>query len=126
MLRNGKPLAYEGCRTSCGAQLIASDTTFHHNVPTGGGGSAVASPAPVDPLNVTADAARQAQTYHGRFQVMDRTSGRPVPNVKVRLTCTDGQSLECVTDAQGYTPTIHSDQPASADIEILDQGQQHG
>lgn len=126
MRRNGKPIAYEGCRTSCGAQLLASEATFHHNVPSGGGGSAVASPAPMDLLNVTVDAAHQVQTYHGRVQVMDRTSGRSMPNVKVRLTCTDGQSLECVTDPQGYTPTIHSDQPASVDIEILDQGQQHG
>jgi uncharacterized Zn-binding protein involved in type VI secretion len=69
---NGKPMAYEGARTSCGASLVASCRTFTVSIEGNPGASAAAVRSAQSP----------AQTaYDEHFEFKDQTSGRPMPEV---------------------------------------------
>ena len=112
MLIDGAPAAYQGCKTACGATLIASQS-----VSTTQPGSAE---APM-PATATALAARGAgaisdtlaaryqdepldesgDRFRGRFQVLDLATGEPVGGQAMRVRSTGGQHIAGITDAEG-------------------------
>jgi uncharacterized Zn-binding protein involved in type VI secretion len=131
----GAPAAYNGCKTSCGAVLIAGQM-FTTDEPGAGGGVASASGTSnvvaVPPTGSTAALVQQAglpigaigsgllaayeeeplddepKRYRGRFQVLDERSGEPV-SVSSRVRSTAGQYLLGETDGEGFTQWVERD-----------------
>jgi uncharacterized Zn-binding protein involved in type VI secretion len=131
---DGKPVAYHGCKTACGATLIASSQLFTTTEPSAGAGGAVAGP-----LNATVQGAGSAaaaalltqgfgsigsgllasyeeepldderQRFRGRFQVVDGSTAEPVAGQAGRVRSTAGQYLGASTDAEGYTAWVERD-----------------
>ncbi|RZA04306.1 MAG: PAAR domain-containing protein [Proteobacteria bacterium] len=106
---DGKAVAYHGCKTACGATLIASQM-FSFTEPSSGASAGAASSVALDALMqgfgyvgeglastyqdepAGADSAR----YRGRFQLVDATTGEPVRSQAVRVRSTGGQYLTCI------------------------------
>lgn len=124
---DGAAAAYHGCKTACGATLIASQSVSTTN-PSGGGSGPSAENAGNDEAgssNASADPTptqqggsigqglkagyedepidEQGQHFRGRFQVVNENDGQPVSGQAVRLRSTGGQYLNGATDAAGYT-----------------------
>ena len=72
MSMGGKPTAFQGDKTACGATLIASQRWPPRS-------RRVDRPV-VDPAANHQSVADDAGPYRGRFQVLDETTGRPIPN----------------------------------------------
>jgi len=106
MTMHGKPPAFEGDKTACGATLIASQSVATAQPTSGAGGQAGA----IANHEATGDG---AGPYRGRFQVLDETTGKPIANHPYTLHTTDGQTLSGQTDASGYTQWHEADAPAS-------------
>lgn len=99
MTFDGRPVASEGDKTACGAVLIASQATATAS-PTAGPGGSLGGGKSV--LSQVGEAAQQGQ-YRGRFQVLDDSTGQPIPNHPYTVTSTTGQTINGHTDANGYT-----------------------
>ncbi|WP_186271491.1 PAAR domain-containing protein [Burkholderia gladioli] len=103
---DGKPPAFEGDRTACGARLIASQA------------SATAEPTQ-KPWRVKSPAvSHQTMSdnpglYQGRFHVMDEATGRPIANHPYTLHASDGSVISGRTDENGYTQWHEAESPAS-------------
>ncbi|ASL44689.1 hypothetical protein bAD24_I14485 [Burkholderia sp. AD24] len=106
MSMGGKPPAFEGDQTACGATLIASQSVATAQ-PTGGfGGQA----GPVANHETASDG---PGPYRGRFQVVDENTGKPIPNHPYSLHASDGTVISGQTDSSGYTQWHEADSPAS-------------
>jgi hypothetical protein len=106
MSMGGRPPAFQGDKTACGATLIASQAVATAQ-PTGG---------PIgngDPTVSHQSVTESTGPYRGRFQVLDETTGRPIPNHPYSLQTADGQTITGSTDANGYTQWHEADAPAS-------------
>ncbi len=129
----GAPAAYDGCKTSCGATLIASQR-FTFDEPGSGMASAASQIAETlrTPAGSAAAFAQQAglpigaigsgllaayeeeplvdepQRYRGRFQLFDERSGEPVSRA-ARVRSTAGQILSGATDGEGFTQWVERD-----------------
>lgn len=105
---NGRPPAFEGDKTACGATLVSSQSLASANVPTGVGSVAGRE------ASVSHEAPdRSDGRYRGRFQVLDETTGEPIPNHPYTLHTADGRTLSGKTDLNGYTEWHEADAPAS-------------
>ena len=119
LVDDGKAVAYAGCKTACGATLISSQM-LTHTTPSAGaalGSSNSASPTLLAPGFGMVDvglasryhdepADDNSERYRGRFQLIDATTGGPIPNQAVRLRSTEGRYLTGTTDADGYTQWV--------------------
>ncbi|MGU7783303.1 PAAR domain-containing protein [Burkholderia sp. PU8-34] len=102
----GRAAAFDGDKTACGASLISSQALARARVPMGPGGTGGKT--------ATHEAAtNSAESYRGRFQVLDEVTGKPVPNHPYSLETADGRTLKGTTDAEGYTQWHEADSPAS-------------
>ncbi|WP_114809218.1 PAAR domain-containing protein [Paraburkholderia kururiensis] len=106
MTMDGKPPAFEGDKTACGATLIASQSSATAQPTSGPGGHA-------GPIANHQTAGDTSGPYRGRFQVLDETTGKPIANHPYTLHTADGQKLSGQTDASGYTQWHEADSPAS-------------
>lgn len=106
MSMGGKHPAFEGDKTACGASLIASQSNATAQ-PTGGSGSKTQTTVN---HQTTSDA---PGPYRGRFQVLDETTGRPIPNHPYSLHASDGTVISGQTDPAGYTQWHEADSPAA-------------
>lgn len=118
MLIDGAAAAYHGCKTACGATLIASQSVSTTQ-PSGGAAAGVQeASAPASVLAARGAAAisgtraaryqdepldESGKRFRGRFQVLDLATGQPVAGQAVRVRSTGGHHIAHSTDAEGYT-----------------------
>jgi uncharacterized Zn-binding protein involved in type VI secretion len=120
MLIDGAAAAYQGCKTACGAILIASQSVSTTRPGSAAAGAQEAS-APAAALAARGAAAisdtraaryqdepldESGERFRGRFQVLDLATGQPVAGQAVRVRSTDGHHIAGSTDAEGYTPWV--------------------
>ncbi|WP_454689799.1 PAAR domain-containing protein [Achromobacter aloeverae] len=136
LIESGRAVTYHGCKVACGALLIASQmhttaepssgvapdaasSASDNGLTKGFGaiGSGLIAGYQDEPLNDT------GQRFRGRFQVLDRTSGEPVTGQSVRVRSSDGQSLTCSTDAEGYTQWVERDTSETLAFDLAEPGQ---
>lgn len=132
-LIDGAPAAYQGCKTACGATLIASQS-----VSTTQPGSAKA-PMPATAAALAARGAgaisdtlaaryqdepldRAAGRFRGRFQVLDLATGEPVAGQAMRVRSTGGPVLTGSTDAEGCTPWVERAAHEALALDLVEQG----
>lgn len=127
MTFDGVAAAYHGCAVACGARLIASQSAIT-TTPTSGheiiaarryfsfdeGFKAAA-------VAGAADAARGP--YRGRFQLLGEFDDQPLGGRRVRVRASGGETIEAVTDSQGYTPWVERDVAETLAFELIDDGQ---
>lgn len=125
----GAPTAYHGCKVACGATLISSQTSMTTAPSGGGGGGGDADGAILRFGSVGAGLAAACenepadgndQRYHGRFQLINQSTGQPVGGQNVRVRSSDGQCLTGTTDAQGYTQWVWCDRAETLTFELVD------
>jgi uncharacterized Zn-binding protein involved in type VI secretion len=109
MSMGGKPPAFEGDQTACGARLIASQSMATAQ-PTGGSSGSIGQAGPLANHETASNA---LAPYRGRFQALDETTGQPVPNHPYTIHASDGTVTSGNTDAQGYTPWHEAESPVS-------------
>ncbi|WP_232445499.1 PAAR domain-containing protein [Burkholderia ubonensis] len=73
----GRPAAFEGDKTACGASLISSQTLARARVSMGPGGTCGKTAT----HEATSNA---ADSYRGRFQVLDEVTGKPAPLIHLK------------------------------------------
>lgn len=106
MSMGGKHPAFEGDKTACGATLIASQSSATAQRTSGPGGQA-------GPIASHQTASYAPGPYRGRFQVLDESTGQPIPNHPYTLRASDGTALSGQTDSNGYTQWHEGAEPAS-------------
>ena len=102
----GRPPAFEGDKTACGATLIASQSVASAQPTSGQGGQASS-------LVSHQTASDGDGSYRGRFQVLDEATRQPVANHAYTLKTADGRTISGTTDASGYTQWHEAAAPAS-------------
>lgn len=117
LIIDGSPAAYDGCKTACGAALIAGQYPTTTN-PSGGaapGANTTVSQSLGSIGNGLAAAYEEHsldngnQRFKGRFQLLNDTTGEPVAQKDMRVRSTGGQYLTGSTDADGYTQWVERD-----------------
>ncbi|WP_144108119.1 PAAR domain-containing protein [Paraburkholderia sp. BCC1886] len=109
MTFEGRPVASEGDKTACGATLIATQSTAKASPTAGLGGSVRGGKAAVSREKDV----EQDGPHRGRFQVLDDTTGQPIPNHSYTITSSTGQTVQGTTDANGYTSWLESHESSS-------------
>jgi uncharacterized Zn-binding protein involved in type VI secretion len=112
---NGKPTAWQGHMTSCGATLISSLAEVSRN-PTGGaeghsGGDAGAGGA------ASQTAKQETHPFDEKCLLTDG-NGYPLKNCPFTVKTASGSTIRGKTDAHGYTPRIKSQQGEAFNIFI--------
>jgi uncharacterized Zn-binding protein involved in type VI secretion len=132
LIDDGKPVAYHGCKVSCGATLIAGQmfTTTEPSAGAGAAGSEVASALgphfgsigsglvatyEEEPVDET------RERFKGRFQVVDAITAKAVAGKAGRVRSTAGQYLGASTDAQGYTAWVERDAAEALAFDLTQQ-----
>ncbi|KQV41129.1 PAAR domain-containing protein [Massilia sp. Root335] len=131
----GRAVAYDGCKTACGAVLISSQTLSRTGpVDTAapaavGGGSSAHLMAGFGLISSTLAGCYQdepvgtgKERFQGRFQLVDATTGEPVRSQAVRVRSTGGQSLKGTTDKNGYTEWVVRDVREALAFDLLQDG----
>jgi len=125
----------KGWARACGASLIA-DQMFTYTTPSSGAAPGAASNATPDNLlqgfGVIAPGLAGAyqdeavadgdERYRGRFQLVDATTGAPVPGQGVRVRSTGGQYVNGTTDDEGFTPWVERDVRESLAFDLVQEG----
>lgn len=115
---DGAPVAYHGCKTACGAMLIASQIQTLTEPSSGAAPGAASSGAAAGFGAIGAGMAaayeerslgEEAERFQGRFQLVSADDGAPISGEAVRVRSTDGQYLTGATDADGYTQWVERD-----------------
>jgi hypothetical protein len=118
---DGHAVAYDGCKTACGAVLVASQQ-MTLTEPVNGSASGAVSDAigtSLQGFGVVAKglasryqdepATSGQERFRGRFQLVDAITGAPMRNQAVRVRSTGGQYITGTTDADGYTTWVERD-----------------
>lgn len=132
----GRAVAYEGCKTACGAVLISSQTRSR-TTPVDAGAPALSGRD--SPSNLLAGfglvsktlagryqdepAGTGTERFRGRFQLVDAITGEPVRNQTVRIRSTNGQSLKGITDENGYTEWVARDVREALAFDFTEDGE---
>lgn len=123
---DGKPVAYHGCKTACGATLISSQavTTLDFGSSAGSGGSAERSTATASGQTALAGASAQhlkpAQTsavavYDDQFQVQDE-SGGALAGIPYTVKLPTGELRHGRTDEDGCTARYETEGAQTIEI----------
>ena len=126
----GLAVAYHGCKTACGATLIAGQqfTLRNAGAVTGEGSDSVTanglSPG-VGAIGTGLAAAYMEESlddagkrFRGRFQLLDARTGQPVQGQAARVRSTEGQYLTGNTDSDGFTEWVERDAAESLAFDI--------
>jgi uncharacterized Zn-binding protein involved in type VI secretion len=118
----GRAVAYDGCKTACGAVLISSQTVSRTAPIEAAAPATVGSASPANLMagfgliSTTFAGCYQdepvgtgKERYRGRFQLIDAATGEPIPSQAVRIRSTGGRSLKGTTDENGYTEWVVRD-----------------
>jgi uncharacterized Zn-binding protein involved in type VI secretion len=117
----GRAVAYDGCKTACGAVLVSSQT-ISRTAPVDAAAPAVGGGLPAHLMagfglisNTLAGCYQDepvgtgGERFRGRFQLVEAATGEPIRSQAVRVRSTCGQSLKCMTDDNGYTEWVVRD-----------------
>ena len=119
---DGQPVAYDGCKTSCGATLISSQavTTTGDTSGEQSRGSSGSS-APQNAVAASSAPQKQAasQDYDQHFVLLNDQTGEPLEHVKYRIQLEDGRLVEGATDERGKTEKLTASSPINSTIEVL-------
>jgi uncharacterized Zn-binding protein involved in type VI secretion len=99
----GLEMAGAGHLTTCGATLIAQTAS------TSLMGAAIAARGGIP--------AEHGMTFDRYFLVKDKKTGQGKPHVPYKITLDNGDFIEGVTDANGHTRKVYSDQAITAKLE---------
>lgn len=120
----GRAVAFHGCKTACGATLLAQQSATTTVPRTIGGASAAGTAASAGGVGAGLLASYftndDTQSHRGRFQLVDQATGQPVGGRRVRVTTGDGQVIEGATDTEGYTDWVQRQAPDRLQFELLD------
>lgn len=108
----GVNTAVDGMKTACGAKLIATQQQML--IDDGGGSGGAATAAEATAAGVAATTA--ASQYSGAFRAVDEQTGQPVAGLPYRIELSDGSTLRGVTDSDGNTERVSSNDPATAKL----------
>lgn len=109
MTFGGRPVASQDDKTACGATLIATQSTATASPTAGPGGSVGGSKSVVSQARDVALDGR----HRGRFQVLDDSTGQPIPDYPYTVTSGTGQTITGRTDVNGYTDWLEDDTASS-------------
>lgn len=125
---DGSPVAYHGCKTACGATLIASQI-MTLTEPSSGAAPAQASGGAVAGFGAVGAGMGAAyeeegvgganERFQGRFQLVSADDGKPISGESVRVRSTGGQYLTGVTDAEGYTQWVERDSAEALAFDLV-------
>lgn len=135
LIDDGHAVAYDGCKTACGATLVSSQmltwTEPERGAAQGQGGgdsgtlregfgritSSLASTYQDEPGKAGAG------RFRGRFQLVDATTGEPVSGQAIRVRSTSGQYVTGTTDESGYTAWVERDANEALAFDLIqDEG----
>ena len=120
---SGQKIARQDDLTSCGAKLIASQSTATIDDGSGSAASsdsAASVAAALAPLAPPAAALPADEEPHAiRFQALDPATGDPVPNCVYILTRENGAQQGGITDGQGFTEVIETTQPEQIGVHFV-------
>lgn len=129
MIIDGKAVAHHGCKTSCGATLISSQSLT--TVEFGGGGSGAgigptSSPAALSNSLRQAVAGDDAQPekllFDIHFLLKDDKTGAPLVGMPYKITLDTGDEFFGQTDASGLTQKVGADAQRIAYLEAPHYG----
>ncbi|MBB5018721.1 putative Zn-binding protein involved in type VI secretion [Chitinivorax tropicus] len=127
-LDEGQPVAYHGCKTTCGASLISSQTLIGRRASgpsraaagvLGGAGRGTmvsyqpwAGAALVDDTaqSSTAQPANASGPFRGRFRLVQAATGEPIGGHPFTVSYAGGEPIQGQTDDDGYTPWVETAQ----------------
>jgi uncharacterized Zn-binding protein involved in type VI secretion len=116
---NGKPTAWQGHKTSCGATLISSlaEVTRKHD----SGAAATAGTATASNSKPSSSAQTQ---FNDKIQLCDDETHEPLANYTFAIKRADGSIEHGTTDAQGFTHEVsHTDSAEALHIYLGDSDQ---
>lgn len=122
MTIDGKAVAYHGCKTSCGATLISSQSVS--TVEFGGSGSqaidsSVSSVASnfSPSLNTLSTSNEHRAPFDLHFFLKDEKTGEPLIGMPYRITLDNGEEFFGRANQSGLTQTVSSDTQRIAYLE---------
>ena len=132
LIIDGAAAAYHGCKTACGASLIAGQqftTTAPSSgaapgAPDSGGSSAAASrygavgaglAAAYEELDLDA-----GKRYQGRFQLVNESDGKPIAGSHPHASA-GGQEITGTTDADGFTQWVDRDAAEALAFDLIEK-----
>ena len=107
---DGRPVALEGHKTSCGAVLISSAPNAGRE--DSGGGASFVAPASQNSAAKSAFNAAKPTRFDEQIQFMT-TAGQPYANTRYLLNLANGETIEGQTDPQGNTARVVTDVPTA-------------
>lgn len=113
---DGQPVAREGDKTACGADLIPSQhvtTVSNESSQTAERPHQNAASGQQHPNTDE----NQNDTFDRTFQVIDQ-DGVPVSGIAVTLATPDGQATQVQTDAEGTTPSVSGNKGEQAELAL--------
>lgn len=134
LIDDGKAVAFNGCKTACGASLIAGQQ-FTFTTPSGGAAPGASGSAPAGALEgfglianslssryLDEPVVGEMERFRGRFQVVDSATGEPIRGQAVRVRSTGGQYLTGTTDEEGYTDWVERDAREALAFDLVQDG----
>lgn len=118
---DGRHVALEGHKTSCGASLISTlpnVTRSYEGMGVAGAGGAAASAISGASAMAASVLASDKHDYDMHWLVLDKDTGEPAANLPYKITLDDGRSIEGMTDSQGLTDKIGDAYASVATIEV--------
>ncbi|NZA26836.1 PAAR domain-containing protein [Luteimonas sp. SJ-92] len=128
LLIDGAPVAYQGCKTLCGATLFARQATVTTEkgpaAPAGASGGAVSALLAKGVMAAVQRLDTGDGYFTGRFRLLD-AEGAPLAHKAVRVTVA-GEPVEGETDADGYTEWIEREAAQTLSFELLEEADRDG
>lgn len=110
MVIDGKPVAYHGCKTSCGATLISSQSVTTVSFGSGAGSAASASNA-TSRQSGAAAATPMKFDFDEQVRAIDHQTGAPIPDIAYFIETPNGEHYSGRTDANGHCQRVDTFQP---------------
>jgi len=114
---SGQNIARQDDMTSCGAKLIASQSTATIDDGSEVAASVAAAPAPLS--QVAGSTHGDDETHAIRFQALDPDTGAPAPKCIYILTRENGAQHGGITDREGFTEVIETTRPEQIGVHFM-------
>lgn len=111
---NGRPIALEGHKTSCGASLISTLSTLFRSPGGGGAGVVGAAGGLASALESTIapTSANNSMRYDEQVQAIDAKTSEPIPDLAYYIEAPNGAVYTGHTDEQGLCERVMTYAPA--------------
>lgn len=118
MLIDGKAAAYHGCKTSCGATLISSQSVT--TVDFGGGSSSTQ----IESQRTSVEDKPLKFEFDEMIQAIDPVSGSPIAGIAYYIEAQNGQSYSGLTDAEGRCQRVDTQQAEELKVWFGEEAEQ--